>query len=104
MAVGADATDVGGSTNQGCVHVYELDAQNTWVHRQQITASDGEPNDRFGYSLVWTTTKGYWSVLITTSTRTVETIPARRTTTFGNGSVPIAVDRAAKDCFRQCFN
>ena len=51
MAVGADATDVGGNTNQGCVHVYELDAQNTWVYQQQITASDGEANDRFGYSL-----------------------------------------------------
>ena len=31
--------------------MYELDAQNTWVHRQQITASDGEASDRFGYSL-----------------------------------------------------
>ena len=51
MAVGADATDVGGKTNQGCVHVYELDTQNTWVYQQQITASDGEANDRFGYSL-----------------------------------------------------
>lgn len=49
MAIGADAEDVGGKLNQGCVYVYELNA--TWQLKHKITASDGSANDFFGFSL-----------------------------------------------------
>ena len=105
MAVGADATDVGGNTNQGCVHVYELDAQNTWVHRQQITASDGEASDRFGYSLSLDNDER----LLVGSHHDVNENGGkqpRRGVLLCSERIqsPFAVDRTAKDCFRQCFN
>ena len=48
-----ESVTVGGQTytSAGKVYVYELDATNTWVEVAELTSSDIETGDRFGYSI-----------------------------------------------------
>ena len=41
---------LGGTTDTGAVYVYQFDGSD-WVEQDVLTASDGQPNDRFGISV-----------------------------------------------------
>ena len=41
---------IGGNTTQGFAYVYNREGNN-WVQTQKLIASDGEPHDRFGWSI-----------------------------------------------------
>jgi hypothetical protein len=50
IVVGAYSTSVGGSQNQGAAYVFVRSGE-TWIERQQLTASDGAAYDHFGSSV-----------------------------------------------------
>ena len=51
MVIGADAENVGSKLNQGCVYIYELNNNTSWVLKDKITPNDGAANDFFGFSV-----------------------------------------------------
>ncbi|MGH8426773.1 MAG: FG-GAP repeat protein, partial [Gammaproteobacteria bacterium] len=48
--IGAPYATVNGNTEQGAAYVF-TESDGTWVQAQKLTASDGEANDVFGYSV-----------------------------------------------------
>ena len=51
IALGAPLTDVGASTNQGCVYIYHVNADGSAVYTNQLIASSGSAHDLFGQVL-----------------------------------------------------
>ena len=50
VAVGARSDDIGANSNQGSASVF-VRSGTTWSQQQQLTASDGAADDRFGFSV-----------------------------------------------------
>ncbi|HEU4433080.1 MAG TPA: FG-GAP repeat protein [Pyrinomonadaceae bacterium] len=50
IVVSAELEAIGGNTAQGFAYVFNR-TQGSWVEEQKLTASDGAPGDRFGWSI-----------------------------------------------------
>jgi hypothetical protein len=50
IVVGAESDDLGANANQGSAYVFTRSG-NVWAQQQKLTAIDGSPNDKFGFSV-----------------------------------------------------